>query len=261
MTAFKLLALDLDGTLLTDEKTITEQTRLWVRRAADKGVVVIFSTGRGVQTAECYWQELSLQSPMVLLNGADIWECPGRLWKRTLLPHGSVRRMQELALRHGAKFWAYGEGCLTSHLEWNESMLERDWMKFGMRHDDPAVLVRIRATLLEWGMLEVTSSDPLNLEMSAKGVTKESGVREVCRLLGIGMSDVMAIGDSENDRLLLLEAGLGVAMGNAEPGIQAVAGARTDSNNRDGVAKAIQSYIFGGEAAQVEPDNRLINGY
>lgn len=245
MTTYKLLALDLDGTLLTDEKTITEETKLWLRRAADSGVTVLFSTGRGVQTAELFWQELCLASPMVLLNGAEIWKSPGRLWKRTLLPREEVRLMHDLAVRWEAMFWAYSVESLTSRRNWDVTMFDRDWMKFGIRHEVLNVLQQIREELQMWGTLELTSSAPVNLEISVKGITKESGVREVCGLLGIEMADVMAIGDSENDRHLLKAAGLGVAMDNAEAGIKAIAGAVTDSNNRDGVAKAIQRFVFG----------------
>lgn len=76
---YKLIALDLDGTLLTDEKRITEETKKWLQYAEDQGVKVMFSTGRGLQTAQGFWDELGLDSPMVLLNGAEIWEGPGRL--------------------------------------------------------------------------------------------------------------------------------------------------------------------------------------
>jgi HAD superfamily hydrolase (TIGR01484 family) len=251
MTTYKVLALDLDGTLLTDEKMVTEETKLWLQRAVDIGVTVMFSTGRGVQTVEAIRKELGLSSPMVLLNGAEVWESPGLLWKRTLLPRETVRMMHGLAVQKGAVFWAYSVESLTGHRKWDETMFEREWMKFGIRHDNPAVLCQIRDELLRWNKIEVTSSAPVNLEISAKGISKESGVREACRRLSVAMEDVMAIGDSENDRNLLLAAGLGVAMDNSDDGIKAIAGACTDSNNRNGVAKAIQRFIFGLEVPDI----------
>jgi HAD superfamily hydrolase (TIGR01484 family) len=250
MSHYKLLALDMDGTLLTDDKQVTEETKKWLRKAMDHGVTVMFSTGRGVQTASSFWEELGLDSPMVLLNGAEIWEGPGRLMARTHLPRETVRRLHELALREDAHYWGYSVESLSSRRNWSEELFETDWMKFGMKHDDLAVVARIREELLGWGGLEITASAPVNVEISVQGISKESGVREVCRLLGIDMTQVLAVGDSENDVLMLQAAGLGVAMGNAEEHVKAIADVVTSSNNEDGVAKAVQKFIFGLDVAE-----------
>lgn len=250
MSEYKLLALDMDGTLLTDDKQVTEETKKWLRKAVDRGVTVMFSTGRGMQTASSFWEELELDSPMVLLNGAEIWEGPNRLMARTHLPRETVRRLHELAVREEAHFWGYSVECLSDQGNWSEDLFETDWMKFGIKHDDLGVVARIREELLGWGELEITASAPVNVEISVKGITKESGVREVCRLLGIEMAQVLAVGDSENDISMLRAAGLGVAMGNAEDQVKAIADSVTASNNEDGVAKVVQKYIFGLDIAK-----------
>ena len=77
MPRFKLLALDMDGTVLTDDKKITNTTKYWLNRAMEAGITVMFATGRGIQTAESYWLELGLDLPIVLVNGAEIWKRPG----------------------------------------------------------------------------------------------------------------------------------------------------------------------------------------
>ncbi|MDQ0897785.1 MULTISPECIES: Cof-type HAD-IIB family hydrolase [unclassified Paenibacillus] len=250
MSEYKLLALDMDGTLLTDDKQVTEETKKWIWKAVDHGVTVMFATGRGMQTVSSFWQELELDSPMVLLNGAEIWEGPNQLMARTHLPRETVRRLHELALREDAHYWGYSVESLSGQGNWSEELFEMDWMKFGMKHDDLGVVARIREELLSWGELEITSSAPVNVEISVKGITKESGVREVCRLLGIEMAQVLAVGDSENDISMLRSAGLGVAMGNAEEQVKAIADAVTMSNNEDGVAKAVQKFIFGLDIAE-----------
>lgn len=94
------------------------------------------------------------------------------------------------------------------------------------------------------GTLEVTRSAPTNMEISVKGTTKESGVREVCQMLGFSMSDVIAMGDSDNDAKLLKAAGLGVAMANGEEHIKSIADVITATNNEDGVAQAIRKFVF-----------------
>lgn len=250
MSEYKLLALDMDGTLLTDDKQVTEETKKWLRKAVDHGVTVMFATGRGMQTVSSFWEELELNSPMVLLNGAEIWEGPNQLMARTYLPRETVRRLHELALREDAHFWGYSVESLSGQGNWSEELFETDWMKFGMKHDDLGVVARIREELLGWGELEITASAPVNVEISVKGITKESGVRVVCRLLGVEMAQVLAVGDSENDISMLRAAGLGVAMGNAEEQVKAIADAVTASNNEDGVAKAVQKFIFGLDIAE-----------
>ncbi|WP_309122570.1 Cof-type HAD-IIB family hydrolase [Paenibacillus sp.] len=244
---YKLIAIDLDGTLLTDGKTITDETKRWLRYAEEQGVTVIFSTGRGMQTAEAYWKELALRSPMVMLNGAEIWSGPGKLHKRTFLPREAVRRLHGIAVDRGEWYWGYSAESLTGREGWTPEMFERDWMKFGIGSADLRRLEEIRQDLESWGTLEITRSAPTNLEISAKGVSKESGVREVCKLVGIDMQHVMAIGDHHNDMRLLQAAGLGVAMGNADEQVKAIARAVTATNNEEGVAQAIRKYVFGFE--------------
>ncbi|MEY9095872.1 Cof-type HAD-IIB family hydrolase [Paenibacillus sp. RC84] len=252
MSAYKLVALDLDGTTLTDDKRISEVNRIWIRRATEAGVTVIFSTGRGIQTAKSYWDELRLDVPMVLLNGAEIWKGPGRLWERHYLSRQQIRELHKLAVGAGAWYWGYSVESLTNREEWTEEMFDRDWMKFGMGHHDLPTIVGLREQVRQMGMLEVTRSADTNMEISALGVTKESGVRKVCGLLGIGMHEVMAIGDHHNDRMLIQAAGLGIAMGNAEAELKEAADAVTGTNSEDGVAQAIQQYIFGLDAVPEE---------
>lgn len=241
---YKLIALDLDGTLLTDEKQITQETKRWLQFAVDQGVKVMFSTGRGLQTAQGFWDELGLDSPMVLLNGAEIWEGPGRLKKRVFLPRDTVRDMHAIAAERGEWYWGYSVESLTGDKDWTPEMFERDWMKFGIGSHDQQKLAEIKEELLRWGTLEVTRSAPTNMEISVKGTTKESGVREVCQMLGLSMSDVIAMGDSDNDAKLLKAAGLGVAMANGEDYIKSIANVITATNNEDGVAQAIRKYVF-----------------
>lgn len=241
---YKLIALDLDGTLLTDEKQITQETKRWLQYAIDHGVKVMFSTGRGLQTAQGLWDELGLDSPMVLLNGAEIWEGPGRLKKRVFLPRDTVRNIHAIASERGEWYWGYSVESLTGHKEWTPEMFDRDWMKFGIGSHDQQKLAEIKEELLRWGTLEVTRSAPTNMEISVKGTTKESGVQEVCQMLGLSMSDVIAMGDSDNDAKLLKAAGLGVAMANGEDYIKSIADVMTATNNEDGVAQAIRKYVF-----------------
>lgn len=106
-------------------------------------------------------------------------------------------------------------------------------------------MARLRDYVGSWGTVEVTWTSAANMEITAAGITKEKGVRRVCDHLGIGMDTVMAVGDSFNDSGLIEAAGFGVAMANAAGALKNVADAVTESNEDDGVAQAIQRYIFG----------------
>lgn len=243
MSKYRLLALDLDGTTLTENKNITNETQLWIKKAVEDGIVVSFATGRGIQNTEDYRSELGLTSPMVLLNGAEIWKEPGIVLERNILERGDIERLYNLAVETNSWFWAYSVEHFLRKPEWIKGMFEQKWMKFGLHNEDISMIEELKTVIFNWG-LEVTQSAQNNLEISVKGITKEYGVRKVCSSLNIDISQVMAIGDSFNDLSLLQAAGLGVAMGNADLAIKEIADGITDTNENNGVAKAICKYIF-----------------
>lgn len=234
MPNYRLLALDLDGTLLSDDKEISEENRYWIHQAVDAGVVVIFATGRGYPRIKQLWQELGLDSPMVLLNGAEIWEGPNKLWKRHFIKPEDVAAIQKMAAEKKARFWGYNVDGFIRHKDWTDAWSGCGWMKFGMRHEDLNVVEELYQHIKSRPDLEVVQSSPNSMEISFKGITKETGVQEVCRFMGINMSQVMAIGDSPNDLSLLRSAGLSVAVDNASNQVKQAANKRTDSNNQGG---------------------------
>jgi HAD superfamily hydrolase (TIGR01484 family) len=100
MPKYRLLALDMDGTLLDDEQRISPENREWIGRAREAGVTVIFATGRGYQSLLPYAEELNLDSPIVAVNGSEIWRRPGELHERHPLGRDDVRQLYALALQH-----------------------------------------------------------------------------------------------------------------------------------------------------------------
>jgi 5-amino-6-(5-phospho-D-ribitylamino)uracil phosphatase len=247
---YRMLALDMDGTLLNEEKEISEENRKWLAEAARAGVTVMFSTGRGRQSAMPYAEQLGLTSPMVLVNGSEVWKSPDELSKRTLMPVEWIRTMRQMALDYDVWYWAYAVEGIFNRENWPaaaETESAMGWLKFGFYSENLAKLPEIRRILEGWGTLEITNSHPFNLELNPKGISKASGLRDVCGMLGIEMSQVIAMGDSFNDLSMLREAGLGVAMGNAQDEVKAEADAVTSSNDEDGVARVIREYIFGWE--------------
>lgn len=247
MSRYKLIALDMDGTLLTEDKKVSEENKAALRAARDAGITVIFSTGRGVQNVLSYVEELQMtESPMVVVNGGEVYRKPGQLVERHTLTADQVTRLHELALQHDTWYWAYAVGDIYNKDRWAEPQ-ELDalqWLKFGYYTDNNSSLAAIREELLSWGTLELSNSHPNNLELNPKGIHKASGIRKVCELLGLQMSEVIAMGDSLNDVAMIREAGLGVAMGNAQDEVKALADVVTLTNEEHGVAHIIHKYAL-----------------
>jgi len=243
-TKYRLLALDLDDTLLTKDKRVSEENRKWIKHAEDAGVIVMFATGRGRQTVKHLLEELKLTGPMVLVNGAEVWANGERLLGRYFIGKEEIRQLHDLATRHNAKFWGYSADSLTQMRDWTEEMFDKEWLKFGIRQDDLPIIEQLREQAKKLPNVEITRSATVNMEVSLKGISKESGVRKVCEHFNIEMDEVMAMGDNLNDYQLIKSAGLGVAMGNADPKLKEVADVITDHHEKDGVAKAIQRYLF-----------------
>ncbi|MCR8645298.1 Cof-type HAD-IIB family hydrolase [Paenibacillus sp. N1-5-1-14] len=244
-TTYKLVALDMDGTVLNEEKEVSARNRKAIANAIDAGVTVMFSTGRGVQSARPYIEELGLQAPIVSVNGSEVWKSPDVLHKRVLVPADTIRKLHAMALEYGSWYWAYAVEGLFNKDKWLDDVDSVEWLKFGFFEEDADKLAEIRRTVESWDLFEITNSHLSNIELNPKGISKGSGMIEVCQLLGITMDQVIAMGDSQNDLAMIRAAGLGVAMGNAQDEVKAAADLVTVTNDEDGVAAIIEEYVLG----------------
>ncbi|GIP40745.1 5-amino-6-(5-phospho-D-ribitylamino)uracil phosphatase YcsE [Paenibacillus sp. J31TS4] len=245
MGPYKVIALDMDGTVLNSSHAISPENRKWIDKAIEAGITVMFSTGRGVQSVQKYVEELNLQSPMVSVNGSEVWKAPGVLFKRHLMETEWIKWLHGIAATHGTWFWGYAVEGLFNKDHWTDNLDDKQWLKFGFMTDDAEKLALIRGVLEERELFEITNSNVNNLEINPRGISKASGIMDVCNLLGVKMEEVMAMGDSLNDLTMIKESGLGIAMGNAQEELKLAANAVTATNNEDGVALAIRKYAFG----------------
>lgn len=243
---YKLLALDMDGTLLNDDHQVSEETGKWIRRAIKEGFHVCLSTGRAAMHALPYAVELGLETPMVTVNGSEVWKAPHELHFRALMDVELIRKMHALAEEYGVWFWAYTTERLYNRDHWAENLEEQEWLKFGYNTKDHDVLHNILMRLQDMGGLQITNSSPDNLEINPGGISKASGIQQVCELLGITMEQVIAVGDSLNDIAMIEAAGLGVAMGNAQDAVKELADITVASNNEDGIVQVIRKYMLDG---------------
>ena len=245
---YKLLALDMDGTLLNDNLQISDENIHWIKQALDAGVTVIFSTGRGFVNAVEYAQQLQLETPMITVNGSEIWARPYQLLHRTLMDSIWVEQLYALTkVFPDIWYWAYTTNGIYNIKNWSEltSTLDQyQWLKFGSYTEDLDKLNAIKSEIKSWNSLEMSNSSIYNIELNAKGVSKASALEYLCQHLNIEMKQVIAMGDSLNDKKALEAVGLGVAMDNAQDEIKSIANFITSSNNDHGVAKVIQKFIF-----------------
>ncbi|MBP1931630.1 Cof-type HAD-IIB family hydrolase [Ammoniphilus resinae] len=239
MEHWRLIALDLDGTVLSEEGTISNENKEWLNRAKQAGIEITIATGRPVQHFRKFLTELNIQVPYVAANGSEVWTTDGDILERHTLNTEDVEFMHQLAVRYETRFWSSVVDHLFRPGTFPDNAQDYQWLKFGFQSMDMKILEIIRSQLTEYG-LEVTSSDPSNLEVNPLGVSKASGLQAVCKHLQIRPSEVVGIGDGLNDVSMIRWAGLGIAMGNACLELKQIANWVTADFRRHGVAKAVE---------------------
>jgi 5-amino-6-(5-phospho-D-ribitylamino)uracil phosphatase len=239
----KLIALDMDGTLLNDQHEISEENRQAIKEAQEKGVYVVLSTGRSLRKCEYHADSLALTSYLVTVNGSEIWDDKRELIERHIVKSDSIQWMLDLTKQHNVRFWA-----INTNRNWFDEMPEdihaEEWLKFGFNIKDEPTRDKILKELQARGEFELSNSTPTNIEVNPAGINKAKGLTLVCERLGIEMKNVMAVGDSLNDLAMIEAAGLGIAMGNAQETVKKAAAWVTSTNNEDGVAKAIRKWVI-----------------
>lgn len=243
---YKLLAMDMDGTLLRDDKTISEQNLLAVRQAVKENIIVMLTTGRGMVNIAPYIEQLQLDTPIVALNGAEVWESPHQVIHRSPLPFPIISSLKQIAIELDTWYWAYTPERLIHKKDWlnDKEEAEATFIKFGFSTTHPHLLQEIDRRLIPFqDQIEITSSNSTNREISLKGVTKASGVQMICQRLGISLQECVSVGDGENDISMLSACGLGIAMSNATEKVKQHADLLTTDNESNGIAKLI-NYII-----------------
>ncbi|MDL4841803.1 Cof-type HAD-IIB family hydrolase [Aquibacillus rhizosphaerae] len=239
----RLIALDLDGTLLDENQEISEINRKTIELARQQGVEVIISTGRHYSTCSKYAKELGLSSYLITVNGSEIWKVSGELVDRQLIDVSLVEMLVQLHKKYKTYAWMTStnqiwRGELPDQLEAHE------WLKFGFDTDNPSVKQVIIDELAKHSTLEVSNSSQTNIEVNAVGINKAVAIEKVCEHIGITLNEVMTVGDSLNDIKMIEAAGLGIAMGNAQEQVKEAADWVTGKNTENGVAQAIKHWVL-----------------
>lgn len=270
----KIIGLDLDGTLLTDKKEILPYTRKILEEAIRQGIIVLPATGRPVTGIP---EEL-LNYPgiryAITSNGARVIDLlEGKVLIERLLPIEKAKKALETLQKYDTLQEVYFDGQgYAEKLDEIERYHHNPHMCgyiLSTRKHVPDVMElakernqdmdKVQALFANddeqkaaWKELEtqegivLVSSLGYNIEINAAGVNKGSALIELGKILGIQREEIMACGDGDNDIDMVKEAGLGVAMDNAEDRVKAVADYITESNDEEGVAKAIERFALGG---------------
>jgi Cof subfamily protein (haloacid dehalogenase superfamily) len=254
----RLAAIDLDGTLVRSDGTISERTRAAVRNATRAGVEIVLVTARGPGTMREFALGLGVAGEAICSNGAlvvDLATQEVRKHRRletevaVALVHGLRERLPGIrfateheAFAHEPGFSAWGwtpppETRVADVLE----LLEEATTKLILRHSEYDVHeIAALARELAGAGATVVASGSEAVEVTAAGVNKATALADLCEQLAVDAANVVAFGDYPNDVPMLAWAGHAVAVANAHPDVIAVADEVTASNDDDGVALVLE---------------------
>lgn len=254
--AVRLIALDLDGTLLGGDQAISPQNAQALRRAAGQGIALAVCSGRAPFEIQRFLQPVKeLRWHIISLNGA-LLRTEGHPDRIAGLTRAQFLRCWDLCRQSGAQCFFYTEDTLYTNRGDHEERpqytrrvgdedvegLAEHVIKFVAHCEDAQALKALRNQLEPEG-LSIQSSWHTNFEVNAPGVDKGYGLATLADHLGIDLAHVMAMGDQENDLPMLRIAGVPVAMGNAIPAVKDLAVHITASNREDGVAQALEALL------------------
>ncbi|MBM7583659.1 sucrose-phosphate phosphatase subfamily [Bacillus pakistanensis] len=240
----KLIALDMDGTLVNHDGEVSPENERAIQLAKENGIHVVLSTGRSLFTCRDISDALGRSSYIVTVNGGEIYDHDYNLVDSTLLELELVKQLWKLKEEHNVHFWSSTtKGLFNTQKPFDGEIDQYDWLKFGFDIQDDEVRQVVLDELRSNEALEVTNSSPTNIEINPAGVNKAAALLKVCNWLDLSMEQVMAVGDSLNDLAMIREAGIGVAMGNAQEIVKEEADWVTGSNTDHGVAQAIERVL------------------
>jgi 5-amino-6-(5-phospho-D-ribitylamino)uracil phosphatase len=265
----KLVAIDLDGTLLSSRKTITPKTHTAIKAAAAAGIKVVLATARPPRSVRTYYDALKLDTPTINYNGALIWDEPRRravehvpldalvakkviAWGRKLYPKllVSVEILDKWYTDHFDETPEYmtetGKHFSPDFIGPLDAFMRVPITKL-MLLGDPIWIKELEIEVAKKFGTTVshTRSDPHMLQLMSPATSKAQALEKVAATFGIKASEVMAIGDAPNDVHMLRWAGMAVVPENGWAEVKKIAHAVVASNDADGVAEALLKYVLG----------------
>lgn len=267
MSAIKLIAIDLDDTLLHDDISVSDYSKKVLKSAMDRGVKIVIATGRMFQAARPWGQAIGLGDvPMICYTGSMTGLCEsGKVLRDVRIDYDLALEILSVIRKHGwyahtyiddelyvpfrdERTDAYEKQCgVKAHVAGDDFYTPKKApTKILVCDYDMEVMKEIESVLRTGYADKVgqVKSKPFFFEMNNKECSKGNAVKALAESYGIEPSEIMAFGNGNNDASMLRMAGSSFAVANASPSAKEAAKGLTDSNNEDGVAKAIARYVL-----------------
>lgn len=273
--SIKLLCFDLDGTFLDDRKNIPPENIRALEEAAARGVYIVPATGRIYTGLPEALRRPSYMRWYITVNGAYVYDAvEDRTAVRAEIPLDLALRFYEYADTLNVLYDCYQDnwGYMTADMlkiaaktipdpgirklivelrtpvpELKEYLREKGepLQKLQLYFEDMDLRAReLKELPGRFPELSISSSVPFNMEINAKAATKGQAMLALCKILGIRPEESMALGDGTNDLDMIRNAGVGVAMANADPALLNAADYVTGTNNACGFAKAVEKFVL-----------------
>lgn len=269
MNKYKMICLDIDGTLLNSEHKISKNTKAIIQMAANEmKIPVILVSARMPKGILFLLEELNISQPIICYSGALIMDERNDILSSINIEISDAREVLSLAKDMGVHVSLYKND------EWYIEKMD-EWAKQESEITNISpIITRFDDLLNTWSMgnsgpnkilcmskplnietlniktkehccnnLNIYPSKPTYLEIMPNLASKPSAIEVLCKKLNIKSSEIIAIGDNYNDISMIQFAGLGIAMGNAPKGVKKYANDVTLTNDEDGVAVAIKYYL------------------
>ncbi|HXP95531.1 MAG TPA: pyridoxal phosphatase [Telmatospirillum sp.] len=271
--AFKLIALDLDGTLLNSQRTIWPESVRALDQARQKGIQVVIVTGRHHVTTYPYHHLLALDTPAICCNGTYVYDFRTRSALATNpLEKEQVSAILAVARRYDLQCSVYAENAVAFEVETERVRRLRDWAEsvalpvrptihmvktFEHFLETETIIWKIEVSHAEQQVLR-TATEALSATMALScdfswhnmvdivrlGNSKGGRLIEWARSQGFEPSEVIAFGDNHNDISMLAQAGMGIAMGNSDETVKAAADWVTGDHDSFGIAQALERFVL-----------------
>jgi Cof subfamily protein (haloacid dehalogenase superfamily) len=273
---YRAAFIDIDGTLLDSEGNVSAASSESILRVKRKGLHVVINTGRILQEADNILRYAGIKTPVIAANGAYITDCNRQkvIFKDTLEENMLKWMLERSKIYHVSvgfsalqKFYCdesffelsrklnytwqkqYEKGvidepiCVHTDQEWDTIFSKNDIYKCNLFSYEFEPLQKIREDVQELDRLAVASVDQHGIEFNNKNISKGNAMLKYLEYHGIEIEQSFAIGDGDNDISMIEMAGFGVAMGNADAELKEKADYITETNDRDGLAIAINKFL------------------
>jgi hypothetical protein len=276
-----LVIADVDGTLVTPRKVLTDRSRLAVEKLHEAGIAFAITSSRPPRGMRMLVEPLKISTPIAGFNGGQIVKPDLSIISREILSADIVESAIRLIESHGLDAWVFcGSDWFVRNLHGPRIDTEKMAVQFsprmvgnfddvldhvakvvGVSKDHEAVTRCETDAREELGdRVSASRSQPYYLDVTHRNANKGMVVRRLSEYLGVPAEEIATIGDMSNDLLMFAQSGLSIAMGNASPEVQRAARCVTTSNEEEGFANAVERYILCETASTSTSDAHFAHG-